>query len=505
MEKLDMNKSTLRRWKLGWMGAGLACLSLYHTGCSSTTAVSDSRTPARSNQQIAAAKKADADKMASRQVASKDAPAKVRISDLDGPTRVQMAAKVGQKNSSAGAPAPNSIANSSRPTSGVVANQATRAAPASSPPVGPTTGGTVSSTVAQKQRPASGSTKQRPANEIAANTRATAGKITQTAGDSRSFPAQTSRPEPTGVTIRPVINPQKSAWQPENGSNLTASSHERRRADRLMQRAYTMYESGYREEALRLASVAAELEYSRLAVYQRGEDRPSDFVEFLLISRGANRPSASAESTFRTPTTAPEPSRTKRVLESSAAGDSSSTRSSGRSARAGEVLPAEALSLPQTARDLKPAPASTPHFVTGDQVRSSAAANAGHLEVPLAETTRNPDVSVVTADGNGLNLDQATTAGGLRTVVTADRVDDTDERSASQKVLAVKAPAPVPEPAKEGQIEPLADVEAPAQAPAHSSSQLTIASLVGLVTGVAGMLGLGWWRRQERRHYAAGK
>ncbi len=46
--------------------------------------------------------------------------------------------------------------------------------------------------------------------------------------------------------------------------------------------------------------------------------------------------------------------------------------------------------------------------------------------------------------------------------------------------------------------------EAPGLIPARTT-QLTIASLVGLITGIAGMFGLSWWRHQEQRHYAAGK
>ena len=66
------------------------------------------------------------------------------------------------------------------------------------------------------------------------------------------------------------------------------------------------------------------------------------------------------------------------------------------------------------------------------------------------------------------------------------------------------AAAPKGAPAPEAAIEPPVEADAPAVSP-HNRSQLTIASLIGLVAGVAGMVGLGWWRRQERRHYAGGK
>ena len=61
-----------------------------------------------------------------------------------------------------------------------------------------------------------------------------------------------------------------------------------------------------------------------------------------------------------------------------------------------------------------------------------------------------------------------------------------------------------PRAARPQRFETLAEADAPAPAPSRTS-QLTLASLIGLLTGVIGMCGLGWWRRQEREHYAAKK
>jgi hypothetical protein len=295
--------------------------------------------------------------------------------------------------------------------------------------------------------------------------------------------------------MRPIITPRKTEWQPENGGEpatsrieITASNHERRRADRLMQRAYEMYESGYREEALRLASVAAELEFSQLAVYKQGEERPSDFVEFLLAATGRSTDSGSVVN-------APPPP--------SAGIATSRSTNKGDIRGADSALAATANGLALAARDLKPSAAGTPCFTRDDSAGLRAAANAGQLEVPAAKGPGNAGVSVVTAEANGPNADESAKADESRSVVTADQVDESESAAPSPKELASKAPAPA---VTEGaEIEPLADADAPAASAPHSNTQLTIASLVGLLVGIAGMLGLAWWRRQERQHYAGGK
>jgi hypothetical protein len=124
------------------------------------------------------------------------------------------------------------------------------------------------------------------------------------------------------------------------------------------------------------------------------------------------------------------------------------------------------------------------------------------VDVPVAKSCRNPDVSVVTAEGNGASSGEAATAGDSRTVVTADRGDEPETAPPVPKETEVaSAPAlPVAE-----ESEPLAEMESPPAAATSSTSQVTIASIVGLLTGIAGMFGLAWWRRQERQHYAGGK
>ena len=129
-----------------------------------------------------------------------------------------------------------------------------------------------------------------------------------------------------------------------------------------MQRAYAMYASGYREEALRLASVAAELEYSQLAVYKRGEERPSDFVEFLLLTSKANRPYSTIEvpPRARLQQSDPSPSTQTSVVPANAESSQSWTNGANQRKATGDVLRTEATGLPQAARDLKPASSITP-------------------------------------------------------------------------------------------------------------------------------------------------
>jgi hypothetical protein len=246
-----------------------------------------------------------------------------------------------------------------------------------------------------------------------------------------------------------------------------------------------MYASGYREEALRLASVAAELEHSQLAVYRRGEERPSDFVEFLLLTSRTNRPYSTIEVPPRARLQQPDSASTERQ-------------------DTGAVLRAEAVGLPQAARDLKPASTVAPRFATTDAASSRTAANAGQLEVPVAQPVRKADVSVVTADGNGGVPEEAASEEESASVVTADQVEPSAEQASVPAVIAAKGPAQSAAAAPDAEIEPSVEAEAPAASPNHRS-QLTIASLIGLVAGVGGMIGLGWWRRQERQHYAAGK
>ena len=122
----------------------------------------------------------------------------------------------------------------------------------------------------------------------------------------------------------------------------------------------------------------------------------------------------------------------------------------------------------------------------------------------MSQAARKADVSVVTADGNGAAPDEAAKEEESQSVVTADQVEEAEQQANTSNVVAAKAPTTAAVPAPEAEIEPSVEADAPSVSP-KNRSQLTIASLIGLVIGVGGMVGLGWWRRQERQHYAAGK
>jgi hypothetical protein len=365
--------STGRRWKhICIAGAGLACLgagTIFISGCSTTT-VSDTRPSAKADQRVAgtkgtatgkqatAGKSKTSGKKPAQEIAKKGPTGKARVSDLDDESRVQMSARISQNKAQADASQNNSVAGTSGTSTAAAANKPANT-PAQSAGQRQVARAPGSTNAAQPQRsPVTG------APAVAAKTRTTAGAITQTSGDSQPRSGSASRSVTTTSAVRPVITPRKSEWQSENGGEAVASNHERRRADRLMQRAYTMYESGYREEALRLASVAAELEYSQLAVYRRGEERPSDFVEFLLTASGKNTWSKTIEAAPQVSDRKSDSFGTSLSKVAEAAANAGTERSSSKSARniGNDVLPAEATSRPQTPRDLKPAASNTPRF-----------------------------------------------------------------------------------------------------------------------------------------------
>jgi hypothetical protein len=494
-----MMGSTERRRKLGWMaGAGVVCLgagSIFSSGCSTTT-VSSVDSPAKANQQVAGSKKPAAGKRSATQVASKDAPGKVRISDLDDESRVQMAATIARQKTAGGASP--TVAAASRPRTPLAdpsgAPTISPAAAESQQPAGANAGPVVAAH--QRRATPAAAPKSRAANTIASNARTSAGNIRQTAGDSQSAPAIAKRPNITAPPSRPVITPRKTEWQPENGGEVASSNHERRRADHLMERAYTMYDNGFREEALRLASVAAELENSQQAVYKPGEERPSDFIAALVTtSPGGGTP----QSVLAQRKTAAQKAADAAVARRT---NANARKRSAESKGAAETKLADATVQSQAALDTEASAPNAPQFSDGNETRV-AAANLGKTDVPLPPSPRNADVAVITAEGNRSTLDVASTSGDTRGVVTADRVEEDRATGTSSKSLASK-PSTVPfaQAADDSDLEPLSETDAPTAAPAPTS-QLTIASLVGLLTGIAGMLGLGWWRRQERQHYSA--
>lgn len=270
-----------------------------------------------------------------------------------------------------------------------------------------------------------------------------------------------------------------------------------------MQRAYTMYETGYREESLRLASVALELENSKQAVYLPGEDRPSDFIAMIEASGGgkpfpqapiAPQPAGSDDGNFRV-------SQGSSLDRHAAA---SNRQPTGRVLAGGANVSAMAMVRTQAAREQKAPASNTPHFTTSEKNKPRSAANDGQIEVSLGSTLRNADVDIITVADGGSILEASEKSEISEPVVTAEGIGDADDNASLPKALLAKSSAPTAMREAIGELdaelEPVVEVTT-----ASHTSQLTIASTIGLLAGIGGMLGLGWWRRQERQHYATGK
>jgi hypothetical protein len=471
---------------LAWLGAG----GLMIVGCSSAAHVTDARS-AKQEQQVATAKGMASAKKPARQVASKNAAGKARISDLDPATRVQVAARTSQKKSTEESLAsttprrPPSPAQVSR-TPDLAKAKASGAALAARPSADVQKTSTADASVQRAVTPVKETTtSKRSSSRVSGRT------IQQASADGPSVPESARRTMAVSSTNRPVITPSKSSLLYDRSDYGQASNHERRRADRLMQRAYTMFETGYREEALRLASVALELENSRQAVYQPGEDRPSDFIALLQASGTGNR----------LPTSDSQPCATD------CSDEQASTTVNNRKP-AVRIVTGQDSSLaavfPQGARDQRIPVATAPHFTASDSLNMRSAANAGRAEVPLAPSRQIADVNIVTVDDNASLREAAEASATAPSVISAEQVDEAEGKAVPPKTLTDSSTSSTPARAALDASDIETDPVVEATTSDHSS-QLTIASLIGLFSGVGGMFGLSWWRRQERRHYAAGK
>jgi hypothetical protein len=276
-----------------------------------------------------------------------------------------------------------------------------------------------------------------------------------------------------------------------------------------MKRAHAMLDAGFREEAVRLASIAADLEKSQQAIYRRSEERPSQFIAQLQregrIGPSSEMPPASnlLAGGSRNESRLGFASAKRSLLEASGR---NAARPSSMELRAAVEPSASSI----TTGDSSGSAAALPRFATDDRDNLRAAANAGQLEVPLPPPPRNPNVGTLSAELEMAALRGRLPGTALSGVVTADRVEEAPEPQSSPKKLAAasKEPQPAPVASKvdaalpDEEIEPIVDSDSSSSG---SSSRLTIASLAGLLAGIAGILGLGWWRRQEQRHYAAAR
>ncbi|MSR59763.1 MAG: hypothetical protein EXS05_19325 [Planctomycetaceae bacterium] len=239
---------------------------------------------------------------------------------------------------------------------------------------------------------------------------------------------------------------------------------ERQRADRLMARARSMLRHNFREEALRLAAVAEQLEKAELAVYQTDEERPSKLVAQLqhTIEGGATRDSTTVE-------TAP----------------SSEGRARTHRHRSTPVDPLTAgmrhgrVELTEILPGWQSAPVV--------EETSSDPSQSSQTQLALADTSRASETNnVANADSTAVEASPASATDS-----------STDIRSYSE-VASVENRA-----SDEASVDASSDVEAMTDpVTANAPPRWSVTATVGLIAGVGGLLGLGWWRRQERKHYA---
>ena len=521
-----MSGSTHRRRQGALIsGAGLVCLaaagSISVIGCTTPT-TADLNTPAKKTQQVAKASRPVAGTKASPKLAAKDASGKARISDMDDATKSQMVAQKTPPKSDA----------SKQPAS-QVRRPKTQLAAASVDPQAPSSS---RSRVSKADANAVVKRQSKPVAEqkVAAGDISVAaggtfleyGAVKQTSGNgqpalaAKKEPAESKRraTQPPKPPAADVPEPEIAVRGPQTVSTDTvlASSHERRRADRLMARAHESYNNGYPEEALRLASVAVELEKSRQALYRRGEERPSDYITWLqstIGSRSGNPPVIRPQvSPGQQPTNVSE---TGSAIAAAGAETSDQRRpgdviraNGGSSGALSADTAPDAANVPRSNTGVDLAASESPRFVTDERPASRAGANVGQVEVPVPPQPRSADARL--ANGNGPSLDAPAVPDASPPDASSDGLRKKTPRTWAPQVAARDKSAEISASAEaasdDSQIDAdaFAESETPGLIPARTS-QLTIASLVGLITGVAGMFGLSWWRRQEQRHYAEGK
>jgi hypothetical protein len=497
-----MNGSSYRRWhRRSIVGAGLAGLSLggiLLSGCTRSL-TADLSAPAKKDQSVAKFS-GSSQKKTSQKVASKEPSGKARVSDLDNEPPGRMLARKTPPQSDASR-TPDS--QSGRAEAQIASTNASSVKSQQPPTIRPGSVKPDPKAVAARRRKSTPSQTSASGSslEVAGGAFSDSSSIKQTGGKQVAANGKKGQNKPQSeARIAPQVNPE-----PQTEVAAATSNHERRRADKLMDRAHERYSNGYPEEALRLASVAYELEKSRQAVYRPGEERPSDFITWLqsISTIGGNNP----------PVIRPQQTVAQQATIAPEAGPfikASGAQWSDRRTRDKQLADANAISgatKPNSGADL--AAPQAPRFATADQLNSRAGANAGQ-EVPVPPQPRNCDVNVAMATGVGPSLISPADSGESQPVANTDR---NEEQAALLPAPQVNSGDNTSLPASttvaltddsQGETDPFVESETPALMPV-GSTQLTIASLVGLVTGVAGMFGLSWWRHQERRHYAAGK
>jgi hypothetical protein len=540
-----MTASALCRWHRAWIsGAGIACLGLSGILCGGCAPLGSEVTSSASSakrQQVSESNSPSANQKVARKYPpqSKKKPVqKYAKNSTRKPTQkpaVQVAEnKVGRVRISDGKSPETEVASTAPATKPSPQQRPTVAkskkTPAPREPdrelvahwvetLEPSADGTKASTTKKSVKPATATrlaTKRpaAPAKEAsvvaamanrevdqASNDKSPKDAVT-TAGDSRASKPKkkpASAEAPRDVAPKQAVAAAPAADHPPRGS-----SHERQRANVLMERAHIMCDDGYPEEALRLASVAAELEYSRQAVYRKGEERPSDFIAWLQSATGGRSASRPVTGTVA-PQTGDTTSRSQEAGMATASGAAPTKRPLGKIVRADgrsflqsrETSNRNVAAVSTNSRlELPVSGNSSSGYAEHEAFANSRTGDAteppaGQIsEMSAAEQTSN-DVQYAALSPNDVPPPPA----------DSRQFDIKPGAAGSPRLIASVSPG---EPGTSAAVDSdaFAESDAAGTAPSHTT-QLTLIGIIGLLTGVAGMAGLKWWHIQERRHFAA--
>lgn len=465
------NREELRRWIAE---AGMICIGagvLLTSGCAGAARdglAAGGSTPASAGEKVASTdntghaslsdrRPAPTKRRPDRQTASRTRPARPAKSSgdpflADGPTVAQRR------------PRPQQTRPVQTPTAEAETVAAHEPSPGSNRPQVPSP----KTTVAANSRPSAApvTSAKQPAAQRALAESTTASRTPQRtiAQASARMPADARRSKLSSTP--PIITPATPV-NAESGAAAT-TSFERQRADRLMERAYLKLSQNFREEALRLATVAEQLEKSRLAVYRPGEERPSELVARLQA------PSADGNTDSITALEAPASDSTPlptRPIRSQPANPFTVGVKRGHveltDIRAGwhAVTDSEASGSSEIAR------------TSGTNGTDSA----GQTQIAHLETSGTSNARLMATSANA---EPAATAPA-----------PPDARPATGSAVAASTTEIAGGDISE--VEPVSTTD-----PATARSSVNAATVGGILAGLTGLLGLAYWRRQERKHYA---
>lgn len=262
--------------------------------------------------------------------------------------------------------------------------------------------------------------------------------------------AESRRPKP------PVITP--ATRDVDTDSPAGEAGFERLRADRLMTQARKMLQNDFPDEALRLAAIAEQLEKSRQALYQPGEDRPSELVTQI------RRKMASGDT--------------------SPAGADQKADVVQRKVYKSLSVPAEPIPV-----GIKRGHVELTEIRSG--WRSTAEADAAGAEASEASSIadQKADAGLGGLSTSGLFETAPAPAGDLAVALRSD--------------VAATEPAPAPIATADYPTDDLADPETVSEPAPTVQAGWSKTSIIGLIAGASGLFGLFFWRRRERTHFDA--